>query len=138
MPALGFLDDLYFMALTVLMEAGGEIPLGKLAVAWAIHNRCVNQNISVTDACLRAKQFSAWNTDSPTRMNLDSAEMAPWRESYKAACSAYFELGPDPTNGADHYLNEELTKKINNGQLPSWFDEAKVTARIQRHTFLKL
>jgi len=60
------------------------------------------------------------------------------KESYKAGCSAYFHFLEDPTHGSTHYLNEEMTRKLRGGSLPGWFEEAKVMARIGRHTFLKL
>jgi spore germination cell wall hydrolase CwlJ-like protein len=131
---MDFRDEIYFLVLTVIMEAGGEPFDGKVGVGYTIMNR----GGSVTDTVFRAYQFSAWNTDSPTRMNLDIIPDIILMESYKAAVAAYFKLLPDPTNGATHYLNEEVTKKIRGGTLPGWFDESKVTARIGKHTFLKL
>ena len=131
---MDFRDDLYFLVLTVSMEAGGESYEGKLAVAYTIMNR----GKSVIDTVLRSYQFSAWNTDSPTRMNIDDTPIANLKECYKASCAAYFKLSEDPSKGATHYLNEEVTRKARGGTLPTWFDESKVTARIERHTFLKL
>ena len=59
--------------------------------------------------------------------------------AWKAAAGALWDLTADPTAGADHYLNVELTKKIRPDHgLPSWFDPAKVTVVLSRHTFLKL
>lgn len=131
---IDFRDEIYFLAITVVMEAGGEPFDGKLGVAYVIMNR----SGSVTDTVFRSYQFSAWNTDSATRMNLDIVPDIVLMESYKAAVAAYFKLLPDPTKEATHYLNEELTRKIRRGSLPGWFDETKVTARIGKHTFLKL
>lgn len=131
---MDFRDELYFLSITVLQEAGGESFKGKLGVAYTIMNR----GGSVMDTVLKSYQFSCWNTDSPTRMSIDTTPEDVLRECYKAACAAYFKLNPDPTKGANQFLNEELTKKIRDGSLPGWFDEAKVTARIGKHTFLKL
>lgn len=131
---MNFRDELYFLSITILQEAGGEPFEGKLAVAYTIMNR----GGSVTDTVLRSYQFSCWNTDSPTRITIDTASEEVLRECYKASCGAYFKLVPDPTKGATHYLNEELTRKIRGGNLPGWFDETKVTVRIGKHTFLKL
>ena len=130
---MDFRDDLYFLALTVSMEAGGESYEGKLGVAYAI----VNRGQPIIDTVLRSYQFSAWNTDSPTRMQINETPLWAMRDCYKAACAAYFRLTKDPTAGATHYLNEEITRKMRGGALPRWYDEAKVTARIGRHTFLK-
>lgn len=128
-PALDFRDHLNLMAFTIVMEAGAEPYLGQLGVAWAIHNRPG----SITDVIFQAYQFSAWNTKSPTRMNLDVVPTEQLRSCYKAACSAYYELSDDPTNGATHYLNPEAVSA-----LPDWYDESKITARINRHVFLRL
>lgn len=127
--ALEFRDRLHLMALTIAMEAGGEPYLGKLAVACVIQHRPG----SVTDVIFAPLQFSAWNTKSPTRMNLDTLDIDTYRECYKAACAAFFDLSDDPTNGATHYLNPDGVSA-----LPDWYDESKVTARINHHVFLKL
>lgn len=130
---MDFRDEIYFLALTVKQEAEGESSEGKLAVAYTIMNR----GGSVIDTCLRAYQFSCWNTESPTRMRIDDIPDSVWRACYRAACSAYFGLQPDPTNGATHYLNEELTQVSRGGTLPKWFYEMEVTVKIGLHTFLK-
>ena len=132
---MDFRDELYLLAITVAMEAGGEPEAGQLAVAYVI----VNRDGGVSDAIFKPWQFSAWNTDSPARMNLDLVPDATFRQCYRTAGAAYFGLLPDPSGGATHYLNEEATKKARpTGDLPAWFDEAKVTARIGRHTFLRI
>jgi len=132
---MDFRDELYFLVLTVVMEAGGEPFEGQLAVAYVACNR---NSGSIPDTVLRGYQFSCWNTESPTRLNLDIIPDLILMESYKASVAAYFKLLPDPTKGATHYLNEEVTRKMRGGTLPGWFEEDKVTARIGRHTFLKL
>jgi spore germination cell wall hydrolase CwlJ-like protein len=145
---MDFRDELYFLFLTVKMEAGGEPYEGQLAVAYSVMNRVKASKSSVIDAVLRSHQFSCWNTDSPTRMNLDTIPDDVMKNCYKAAAAAYFGLVEDPSKGATHYLNEEETRKMRGGTLPGWacknnipspvIDESKVTARIGRHTFLKL
>jgi spore germination cell wall hydrolase CwlJ-like protein len=135
---MDFRDDLYFLILTVEQEAGSEPYEGQLAVAYVIMNRANASKASVMDTVLRSMQFSCWNADSPTRMNLDIITDDILKACYKAAVAAYFRLVEDPSKGASHYLNEEMTKKLRGGTLPGWFDETKVTARIGRHTFLKL
>jgi len=131
---MDFRDEIYLLVLTVVMEAGGEPIEGKLGVAYVI----INRGDSIPDTIFRSYQFSCWNTDSPTRMNLDIIPNLVLMEAYKAAVAAYFKLVDDPTKGATHYLNEEITRKMRGGTLPSWFDESKVTTRIGKHTFLKL
>jgi spore germination cell wall hydrolase CwlJ-like protein len=131
---MDFRDELYFLMVTVAMEASGEPLEGKIAVAFVICGR----GDSTIDSCMRAYQFSSWNTESPTRMNLDVLNEKSMKECYKAACAAYFGLVDDPSKGATHYLNEEMIRKSRGGKLPGWFDEKKVTARIGNHTFLRL
>ena len=135
---MDFRDDLYFLVLTVEQEAGWEPYEGQLAVAHVIMNRVREAKSSVIDIVLKPLQFSAWNADSPTRMNLDTIPNDILKNCYKASCGAYFELVPDPSKGATHYLNEEATRNQRGGSLPGWFDESKVTIRIGHHTFLKL
>ena len=147
MAMLPRIDDLLWVASTVAMEAGGEPPLGKLAVAWVIVNRMHTRNQSPSDTVLAPMQFSAWNSDAGTRARLDSIGEAEWHESYKAAAAAYFGLAPDPTKGATFYLNVEMTRRgRRNGDLPTWAADpsdpakpnaAKVTVVIGLHTFMK-
>ena len=132
---MDFRDDLYFMMLTIEQEAGGEIYEGKLAVAYVIVNR-MGRN-SAINIVLAPSQFSCWDTDSITRRSITAAPIEIQEECYKASVSAYFRLVDDPTKGATSYLNEEETIR-EDGKLPSWFDESKVTARIGNQTFLKL
>lgn len=141
---MDFRDELFFLMWTVVQEGGSEPFDGQLGIAYVIMNR----SASITDTVFRSYQFSAWNTDSATRMNLDIVPDITLMQCYKATVGAYFKLLPDPTKGATHYLNEELTKKIRGGILPGWacknnipssiIDEEKITARIGKHTFLRL
>lgn len=119
-------------------ETGWEPDEGKLAVAYVIMNRANASKSSIMDTVLRNMQFSCWNAESQTRMNLDVIPDHILRACYKAAVAAYFSLADDPSKGASHYLNEEATRKLREGSLPGWFDESKITVRIGRHTFLKL
>ncbi len=134
------LDHLTLLALTIWGEARSEPDDGKLAVAWACMNRAALSGKPVGAEVLKKLQFSFWNSDDPSRPTIASidASGAIWVSCYKAACAAYFSLLTDPTNGATHYLNEAVTKALRGGSLPDWFDEAKVTKRIGRHTFLRL
>ncbi len=139
MKALRFLDYLWLLAVTIAMEAGGESDDGKRCVAFVVVNRARASGESISDVIFKKFQFSCWNTDAPTRMNLDTMDEGTFAASYAAAVSAYFGLVSDPTGGATHYLNEELTRKIRgDGTLPKWFDPARVTRRVERHTFLRL
>src|SRR5215471_9766039 len=127
------LDQITVTALTVAMEAAGESYEGKLGVAYVISNRARNDNKSLSDICLQPYQFSCWNTDSPTRTNLDQIEEETMAECLKAVLDAWYELVDDPTNGADHYLNLAVCDPP-----PSWYDPDAVTATIGNHTFLQV
>lgn len=132
-------DDLQMIGLTVYQEAAGEPWEGKVAVAHVILTRARQAKRSILDVVFDPWDFSAWNTESPTRMALDTMDPKVWAECYFAAVGAAGGFLPDPTQGADHYLNEAATRAgRKDGGLPSWFDEAKVTARIGKHTFLRL
>jgi len=140
------LEQLRWLAYTVYMEAEGEPYEGKLGVAYAICARARSKKRSVSDVVFQGWQFSAWNTESPTRLKLDEISAGLWADCYKASVAAYFELSADPTGGATHYLNVEATKAARGGTLPKWaadstdatkVNEALVTARLGHHTFLR-
>ena len=133
-PAMDFRDELLFLAVTVAMEAANQPDDGKLAVAFVICNR----DHSVLDAIFQPYQFSAWNTKSVTRMNLDQLDASTFRSCYRAACLAYFAAVPDPSKGATHYLNPVTVASLNNGEMPAWYDPARITATIGDHEFLRL
>ena len=134
---MDFRDDLQFLAWTVAQESQGEPELGQLGVAWVVMNRALERGQSVSDVVLDRSQFSCWNTDSPTRKSLDTVPDLVSRQAYKASVAAYFNLSPDPTKGAQFYLNPEVVKKVA-GKLPSWYDPAKVTLIVGNHHFLRL
>jgi spore germination cell wall hydrolase CwlJ-like protein len=118
------------------MEAEGEPWEGKLGVAYVIVNRSRIRGRSISDVVLDPYDFSAWNTDAVTRLRLDDIDLDLWDECYKAACAAIFGLVPDPTNGADHYLNEPVVLR-RAGRLPSWLKHMERTTAIGQHTFYK-
>ncbi len=125
--------QLFLMALTIAMEAGGEPRRGKLAVAWVLHTRQKLYKSSLSDVEFKKYQFSAWLTGSATLMNIDQISDVLFQECLGVCIAAVNEFELDPTFGATHYLNEKTVFA-----LPSWFDETKVTVRIGNHTFLKL
>ncbi len=106
---------------TVAMEAGGEPYRGKLAVAHVLCNRVRWKNSSLSDICFAPWQFSCWNTDAPTRMNLDKLTEDLFAECLKALLAAQYKLESDPTGGAVFYLNKAIVLKTA-GKLPDWWD----------------
>lgn len=144
----GWWDELTLLAATVALEAEGEAAEGQLAVACVVMNRVrawgrtLHQVIlgpdgQAYDDGTPFEAWSCWNDDYriQARARLDALGAFP--PAWRAAAAALWQLTDDPSHGATFYLNVELTKKIRAGTLPAWFDPAKVTAVIGRHTFLR-
>jgi len=123
--------DFDFVARTVMAEAEGEEYEGKVAVAAVIYNRARQPGwwgVTVKDACLTSKQFSAWNDESARRNRIGewTLENKLYRESFRAAVEGY---DRDPTNGADHYYAHGVVH-------PEWAEGFHVRV-IGNHTFLR-
>lgn len=127
-----------WLCATVYQEASGEPFTGKLGVAYVVLNRAKERRTTISDIVLKKMAFSCWNSDSPTRNTMDTIDLRAWEECAVASEAALGGSLEDPTQGANHYLNERLTIKIRGGSLPAWYDPEKVTVRIGQHTFLKL
>jgi spore germination cell wall hydrolase CwlJ-like protein len=146
------LDDFTLLAVTVAMEAADQTERGKVGVAYAIMNRADAGGQSVADVVFSKAQFSSWMTGSPTLLWIDSLPAGTWDACLKAAAAAYWRLLPDPTQGARHYLNPEVTKQLRAKQglgytLPDWahapgdagrLDDARVTMREGDHVWLRV
>ena len=134
-------DELTLMAAVDFLEAEGEPEEGKLAVVWVAVNRSDRWRQSIKDVLLKPAQFSCLNADYFPTMGyarLAGAGVAA-EACWRAAAAGLWRLQPDPTFGADHYLNIPATKAgRKRHDLPTWYDGAKVTATIGRHAFLKL
>lgn len=132
------------MASTILGEAAGEPLEGKQAVAAVIMNRARDHRWPdrPEEVCLQKMQFSCWNIGSPTLPRMFNPKSfvseEVWGDCLRAALEAIWGLIPDPTNGANHYLNPTVTRQIRGGTLPSWHNPAKITATIGAHEFLRL
>jgi N-acetylmuramoyl-L-alanine amidase len=115
-------EDVEILALTVDGEAENQPFAGKLAVAYALVNRAhiaaayaAKNNKphplfgvgSVGSACLRAWQFSCWNTDSGdrARMLLLSRDNPNRQVATAAALCAVHGLMPNPIGGCTYYYN---------------------------------
>ena len=123
--------DFDFVARTVMAEAEGEEYEGKVAVAAVIYNRARQPGwwgVTVKDACLTSKQFSAWNDESARRNRIGewTLESKLYRECFRAAVEGY---DRDPTNGADHYYAHGVVH-------PEWAEGFHVRV-IGKHTFLR-
>lgn len=127
-------SDLDWVARTVWGEAEGEPLEGKIAVASVIYNRARNPRWwgkNIKDACLTAKQFSAWNDSSNRRNRMGEPDLNDpiFRECFTAAVIA---IDHDPTDGADHYYAHKTLQDP-----PAWA-EGRDGVVIGGHTFYKL
>ena len=137
--SLPYPDDLTLLAALIKQEAEGEEFDGKLAVGFVVITRSVKGNKSISDVIYKPWAFSALNTESNTRLNLDEIDPNSnlWYNCYKAAAGALFDLVSNPVPDAVNYLNVELTKKIRGGTLPDWYYKMDIVRIIGKHTFLK-
>ena len=148
----GLWPEMLLYASTILLEAEGEPDPGPLGVGFVIRNRMDQVHASIRAVILGAdglaqgdgrpwEGFSCFNDDyvEQRKARLTAPDPGRWERAWRAACSAYWHLVPDPTFGAWFYLNPELTRKIRpKHDLPPWYDPARVTIRINKHEFLTL
>lgn len=138
-PPVINMNERAVIAQTVLLEAEGESFEGKLAVAFVIANRMKARNQSAYKVCWDPWQFSCW------QISLDklASRFANASPQHTGDCWIAVELATsgmrrDPTNGAQFYLNVELTKQQRgDGQLPNWVEKMQHTVKIGQHDFYK-
>jgi spore germination cell wall hydrolase CwlJ-like protein len=131
-------QELAVVAQTVLLEAASEPPNGKLAVAFVITNRMKKRAQTAFEVCWAKWQFSCWLDPLPTiAWKFKQESEKTWSE-----CVLYSELAlkggsvVDPSGGATHYLNKELTIQ-QTGKLPGWVENLTHTVKIGAHDFYK-
>ena len=133
--AMRAVPDEVWAVLTLIGEARGESYLGKVAVAEVIRNRMTRKFLSdgtVVGTVLKPYQFSCWNTNDGNRLVIARTDLAT--PAYRECLRAWEEsLTTISTQGAVAYLNPAILP-----QLPSWYDETKVTLKEGHHVFLKL
>lgn len=134
--------DIGLISMTVWGEARGEEFQGKLAVAYVIFNRIRRLSCRASQVVLKPYQFSFWNTDDPSRPTMSTIdhEGQVWQDCEQAAIHAFRKTMPDPTNGAEYYMNVELVKKSRGGTLPAWWasdTDPDSSVSIGAHTFRK-
>jgi spore germination cell wall hydrolase CwlJ-like protein len=120
------IEDVLIAARTVWGEARGEPYLGKLAVAHVLLNRWrvttgqFARDDTLATACLRHRQFSAWNAGDPNFTKLFDAGLddASFRASLRAVIEALDT--PDMTHGARHYHTRAVTPAWASGHTPSY------------------
>lgn len=135
------------IAATLVDEAGGErdAERGMIAVMNVLMKRAKGDIRRAGAECLKPKQFSGWNPVNKLDINsvskfIDSKKKhSKFSLALKIVAQARNGTLKDITNGADHFLNINLTKaQSSTSNLPSWFDKKKVTVVIGNHTFLNL
>jgi len=122
---------------TVALEAEGESTLGKLGIIWVILNRAKKRKQPLHEVCLAPAQFSCWNMMPYAITRLNKIDEKVFIEIDKLILGTTSTMAgfSDPTFGATHYLNIELTKKQNGGKLPAWVRKMRHTATIGLHDF---
>lgn len=136
--------DVTMMAATILGEAEGEPFAGKLGVSWVIQNRVTDPRWPnrAGEVCLAPMQFSCWNPGSPRIATMKNPRALTtegiWNDCFRAALDAMYGFTPDPTKGANHYLNPTVTRRQRGGTMPGWYTPERIVARIGEHEFLRL
>jgi len=130
---------------TIVDEAAGEGDIGMQAVLNVIMNRGDGNIKKAAQASLKKYQFSGWNSVARNASSINSfiqkKKSSPkYQKAAEMVNLAKAGKLSDITNGADHFLNVPLTKKWNDGKLPSWYtkNRDKITKVIGKHEFLKL
>jgi spore germination cell wall hydrolase CwlJ-like protein len=149
----GSYSDVELLAVTVYLEASGEPWLGKLAVAYNPCNRAEKNNWTIHRAILGADEiayndgkpceiYSCWNDNERelTKKRIENIQynLFVWSACWNSAEAAYNKSEPDPSNGAYFYLNEEVTRQLQGGNLPGWWysdTDPASEVKIGRHTF---
>src|SRR5262245_4018160 len=135
--------------LTIWGEARGESDDGMTAVGEVIRNRLeAGRGKTATEVCLASWQFSCWSASTRWRAAMLELEAD---DPIAQRCTAAWQRalnGSNLTEGATAYLNEAAVKRERgDGTLPAWaratgdptrLNDRLVTARIGRHTFLKV
>lgn len=126
--------DKEIAAMTVFMEASGEPPEGRRAVAWVLENRLASGNFGQTlaEVCLEPFQISSWNTTDPNRKRLArTSDGDPILADCIAAVAEAMEGISDPTLGATNYYAASMSVP------PDWASRMTFTVQIGNHLFYK-
>jgi N-acetylmuramoyl-L-alanine amidase len=110
------LEDIRIAARTVWAEARGEGFDGMVAVAWALKNRWLStkgqfaKDNTLATACLRHRQFSAWNAeDANFEVMQRVGDDDPWFRLCVSAVNEALNGHTDPIKGSCHYHAESIT-----------------------------
>lgn len=133
-------QDIDIFARTLYGEARGEYTENGLAafiaVGNVIHNRLKRgekYGKTLTEVCLKPRQFSCWNQHDPNRILIQKEELEHdplFRCCQKVARKITSGIWPDLTRNSDHYHATSCK--------PSWSRNAAIKLRLGRHIFYKL
>ena len=132
--------EIEIMAKTIYGEARGEYfrkdgGIKALeAVGHVIMNRSITEEITISEVCLKHKQFSCWNKNDPNRKVIENVTMTDpvYRICYIVATRIVCNDIDDITNGANHYYSDNLHK------IPYWAKGKQPILKIGNHLFFKL
>lgn len=112
------LSDRELLARTLQAEAGNQGLNGMIAAGSVIMNRA-GKDKSLQDVILQRGQFSAWNKVTGYAGGEQGQDMnfTPSAEAYKAADALLSGQYTDPTGGATHYYNPDISN-------PAWGQSA--------------
>jgi len=131
------LSDRDILAKTIQAEAGNQGAQGMLAVGSVIMNRAKASGYggSIQDVILKPGQFSPWNSETNYAggaQGQDMMNLVAGPQAYAAADAVLSGKAPDPTSGATHFYNPDISN-------PSWGAEKQGGdwTRINSHLFGK-
>ena len=131
--------DRQYLIRTVLGEAANQSPDGQAGVAHVILNRMKKRGApDVRSIVLAKNQFEPWNDPNARARMLAYREDDPkYQKAAQIVDGVLSGSVPDPTGGADHFLNEKIVRQRRKGSLPRWANEMWDTRqKIGDHTFL--
>ena len=150
-------DELHCLALNIYHEGRGESEVGKLAIAHTTLNRVkIGKPRFRNNICDVVYQGKHWKTGNGKRIplknkcefswycdgksdkinltdgrgNIIPLNVQSWTESNEIAFAAITGQTVDPTNGADHYYNPELVRRV-----PKFAKVYKLVASVDNHVF---
>lgn len=103
------------LAKTLMAEAGNQGPLGMLAVGSVIMNRANQRGYGdgIQGVIMKPGQFSPWNSVTGYaggEQGQDMAKIQPTREAYQIADALMSGEYDDPTGGATHFYNPDISQ----------------------------
>ena len=128
--------DKHCLAVMIYGEAGIDTFYGKAGVAWTAMNRFLKYPYSsLCQVVLKEEQFKAMKKSVYRQAVVyqtapKGANPRNWEESVRVAELVYEDIIPDPTKGAQYFVNP---KKLEG--YPDWLRKLKKTVSIDSHNF---